>query len=123
MTDVKKLKPDDSSFNLLMQTLLGDLTKDLEEAERNVKRYEDLLIGENGETNEMSVAMYGSLLNDALKIKASVRDKIIKMLGNLKDRVRTKEQMASSAGSDEDYSEEELNRLADRILEKEKGDE
>ena len=114
MSELDNIKPDDSSFNVLLQSLLKDLMKDLGEAEKNVKRYEDLM---GDKTNEMNIVMYGSLLNDALKIKASVRDKIIKILGNLKDRVRVKEQQNSGSSSGE-YSEEEIAELTNRILNK-----
>lgn len=120
MTDLKDIKPDDSSFNFLMQTLLGDLVTDLEEADRNVQRYERMINGPDGEPNDMNLAMYGSLLNDSLKIKQSVRDKIIKVLGNLKDRVRVKEQQAASGNTNEEYSEEYLFELANKLKERQK---
>jgi len=112
---MKNIKPDESSFNYLMQVLLTDLYKDLEEAESNVKRYSDLVADT---TNDMNLAMYGPLLNDALKIKAAVRDKILKMLNTMKDRVRTKEQQASAGSGVEEYTEEMLSELAFKIKEK-----
>lgn len=112
---MEEIKPDDSSFNLLLQTVLGDLYKDLAEAEKNVRRYDELL---SDSSNEMNIAMYGPLLNDSLKIKAGVRDKIIKILGNLKDRVRTKEQQGKGNESTEDFTERQLAELVEKVLNK-----
>ena len=109
----KNIKPDDSSYNLLLQSLLGDLLKDLAEAEANVKRYESLLT--DTKNNEMNLSMYGPLLNEALKIKAAVRDKIIKILSNLKDRVKTKETQNATGQNAEEYSEQQLSELADQV--------
>lgn len=108
-----KIKPDDESFTNLMQSVLGFLYDDLKEAEENVKRYEKLVTGDN--ENEMNLSIYGPMLNDALKIKASVRDKTIKMLATLKDRVRTKEAQNSGKEGSEDFTEEYLAELQEKL--------
>ena len=115
---MENIKPDDTALTRLMNSVLSSLYDDLAEAEINVGRYKELL--EDPKTYEMNISMYGPLLNDALKIKAAVRDKIIKMLSTLKDRVRVKEQQSSDNKSSDEFTEEELANLSDRIEKRKK---
>ena len=107
------IKPDDTTLTDQMNIILESLYDDLKEAEENVQRYKDML--SDPKTYEMNISMYGPLLNDSLKIKAAVRDKIIKMLGTLKDRVRVKEQQSSDGKSSEEMSEKDIAELGERV--------
>lgn len=115
---IDKIIPDDENFTKLLQQTLNGLYEDLKEAENNCKRYEAMLT--NPATADMNLALYGPLLNDSLKIKATVKDKIIKILGTLKDRVRVKEQQKADGHTDTEITEADYAEMLKKINEVEK---
>jgi len=110
---LENLNLNDEGFNTFTLSLLADLLDDLGEAIINVNRYNTLLA--NGD--EMNISMYGPLLNDALKIKGSARDRVIKILSQVGQRVKTKEIMVSDKGSISEWDEKELASMSKKIRE------
>ena len=78
----------ESELNSLFKKILDGLDSDLIEADENVQLYLTAVTSETG-----GKEMYGTLYNDALKIKGSARDRQLKFLNMFKDRVSKKEQM------------------------------
>jgi len=117
MIDINNITPSDETFTSLFRETLAGLYEDLREAETNCKRYEKML--EDNSTLDLNLSVYGPLLNDSLKIKAAVKDKIIKVLANLKDRVRTKEQQRADGKQDKGYSESDYADMVEEILKRE----
>lgn len=115
--NINDIKPDDENFTMLLKMTLNGLYDDLKEAEKNCKRYEDML-SSNDTNAEMNLSIYGPLLNDSLKIKAAVKDKIIKVLGNLKDRVRTKEQQKADGKVDAEMTEQDYAEILEKLNDK-----
>ena len=68
------------------QEVYNGIQMDTIESEENVKMYKKAIVEETG-----GKEMYGSSYNDALKIKGQVRDRGIKLLTLLKDRVQNRE--------------------------------
>ena len=115
-TDLSKIQTTDEGFNNFIQITLQDLLDDLDESIVNVARYTDLLADEAN--REMNMAMYGPLLNDALKIKGAARDRIVKVLNLIKDRTKTKEAAQDAKGAGEDWSAEDIDKLTKEIKDK-----
>jgi len=91
---------------------LKDLISDVEEADANVKAYKDKI----DDNPQMGLDLYGSFLNDSLKIKGQSRERVIKLLNVVKDRVKSKEMLQLSKGvEDKEFDPEMIADLAAEI--------
>ena len=89
MSDIiRTIDPNDKQLNDLFKELLDGLRDDMAEANENVLMYQKSI-----EEDDMGKEMWGQLLNAALTIKGSARDKQLKFLNMFKERVTRKEQV------------------------------
>lgn len=114
MEDDKKIKGNESELNHLFKETLDGLRDDLIEADENVQLYLEAILNDSG-----GKELYGSLYNDALKIKGSSRDRFLKFLALIKDRVNKKEDQAfrtkETTGSEFAINHGDLNELVFKI--------
>jgi hypothetical protein len=110
----KKIKGDEDELHSLFKETLDGLRDDLAETDENVQLYLEAIQNDPG-----GKELYGSLYNDALKIKGSARDRTLKFLALYKDRVAKKEDMALKAndktGSEFSIDHSDLNELVGKI--------
>lgn len=85
----KKIKGTEEELHDLFKETLDGLRDDLQETDENVQVYLNAILNDPG-----GKELYGSLYNDALKIKGQARDRTLKFLALYKDRVSKKEEMA-----------------------------
>jgi len=90
---VRTINTDEVQLNNLFKEVLDGLRDDVEEAKENVERYLSRIT-----TDPQTLDLYGPLLNTALSIKGSARDKQLKFLNTFKDRVTKKEAIELSKG-------------------------
>lgn len=90
---VRTISTSEEQLNNLFKEVLDGLRDDIEEAKDNIERYQTLI-----EKDVQSIDLYGQLLNSALTIKGSARDKQLKFLNTFKDRVTKKEAIELSKG-------------------------
>ena len=83
--NIKNMNLDGLGLEDLLKQVLGELYEDLDETDANIKLYKDEL------TKVAAKQMYGELLNNSLKLKGDARDRIIKLVNIIKDRVKSKE--------------------------------
>ena len=83
----------ESELNNLFKEILDGIRDDLIESQQNVDMYLAAIENETG-----GKELYGPLYNDALKIKNLTRERQLKFLNMLKDRVGKKEQMNFLSG-------------------------
>lgn len=118
MAEDKKIKGNEDELNSLFKETLDGLRDDLNEADENVQLYLQAILNDPG-----GKELYGSLYNDALKIKGSSRDRFLKFLSLIKDRVGKKEDMAlktkETTGSEFAVDHAELNDLVSKIRQSE----
>lgn len=104
----------ESELNSLFKETLDGLRDDLIETDENVQLYLTAIQNDPG-----GKEMYGSFYNDALKIKGSARDRFLKFLALIKDRVAKKEDMALKTKVDEDaefsFNPADLNNIVNKI--------
>lgn len=121
MAEDKKIKGNEDELNSLFKETLDGLRDDLTEADENVQLYLQAILNDPG-----GKELYGSLYNDALKIKGSSRDRFLKFLGLIKDRVGKKEDMAlkkkEETGSEFAVDHGELNTWVERIKQQAEGE-
>ena len=86
-------KVTEDTLNVLFKELVDGCRDDLQEAQVNV----DLYFNEITAPGTDGKAMYGSLYNDSLKIKGSVRTRQLQLLSLFKERVTTKEKVELDA--------------------------
>jgi hypothetical protein len=86
-------KVTEDTLNVLFKELVDGCRDDLSEAQVNV----DLYFNEITAPGTDGKAMYGSLYNDSLKIKGSVRTRQLQLLSLFKERVTTKEKVELDA--------------------------
>lgn len=79
-------KTNEESLEILLKEALKDLDSDLQEASENCEVYKDQIVN-----NPMGKDQYGQYYHQALTIKANVRDKQIKVINIIKDRLKVKE--------------------------------
>jgi len=79
-------KTNEESLEQLLKEALKDLDSDLQEANENCEIYKDQIVN-----NPMGKDQYGPSYHKALDIKANVRDKQIKVINIIKDRLKVKE--------------------------------
>jgi len=102
------LKIDEQTLELLINELLEDLKADTQEASENVAFYKKELIVDFG------IERVGQIYNDALKIKGSTRDRMLKAIVLIRDRLKAKE-MANKDGKTKEWTAEELSELKREI--------
>jgi hypothetical protein len=101
-----------SGLETLLNKILEACEADIEETEQNIAFYKSQVMNDvNGKE------MYGTYLNDALKIKGQARDRYIKIINIWKDRVKVKEILEKASGTDE--SPENLLKAIDEFFETE----
>lgn len=83
----RSIDPTELHLNKLFKEVLDGLRDDIYESQQNVDMYAESIAVEGGKD------LYGSLYNDALRIKGSARDRQLKFLNTFKERVATKEQI------------------------------
>jgi hypothetical protein len=110
----KNIKIDDVSFEKLIVEALDDVEKDMVDVEGNIDLYKKLIT-----TGSFGLEQYGEFYNEALKLKGSLRDRVLKILTLMKDRVKTKEVYAMTKKDGTEMSAEDLKSLKDKIKEDE----
>lgn len=88
--DSKTFNPTEIELNELFKETLDGLRDDLTEANENVQLYYTALNTDKGGGKDV----YGNAYNDALKIKGSTRDRFLKFVALIKERVTKKEDNA-----------------------------
>ena len=83
---VRTIDANEQQLNNLFKEVLDGLRDDIIEAQANVKQYQDI-IG----SDLLQLSGFGTLLNQALTVKGSARDRCLKFLNSFKDRVTKKE--------------------------------
>lgn len=83
---VRTIDTNEQQLNDLFKEVLDGLRDDIIEAQTNVKQYQDI-IG----ADVLQLATFGTVLNQALSVKGSARDRCLKFLNTFKDRVTKKE--------------------------------
>lgn len=110
----KNIKIDDVSFEKLIVEALDDIEKDMLDVDANIGLYKQVLA-----TGSFALEQYGELYNEALKLKGSLRDRVLKILTLMKDRVKTKEVYAMAKKDGTEMSAEDLKSLKEKINEDE----
>lgn len=107
----QKLQNNDEELTDLFAEALNGLRNDIEETNENVQIYYTALHNDSG-----GKELYGQSYNEALKIKGQARDRFLKFLALMKDRVTKKEDLASrdkGKGDDDDLAinHKDLNQM------------
>lgn len=105
MDEISKIELNEAGLKTLTQNILKGLVEDLEEAQINIENYKTKMEQSTG------FDVYGSLFNDSLKIKGSVRDKLIKVASMIKDKAST-----SNASNIQQFDNKFISSLADQVL-------
>lgn len=82
----QNIEYNDEKLNRLFDEMLEGLKEDLAEVSQNVELYKSEVIN-----NSTGKDAYGSLYNDALRIKGATRDRMLKAITIIKDRIKIKE--------------------------------
>lgn len=104
------VKVNDDGLEELINDLYNSCLEDIEEANLNVNLYKTEVLN-----NPLGKESFGTLLSDALKIKGTARDRIIKVVNLVKDRVKSKEFLDKSINED-DMSPENIVKGLDAYL-------
>ena len=83
---IRTINTNEQQLNDLFKEVLDGLRDDIIEAQENVKQYQDI-IGDD----LLQLNTFGTVLNQALTVKGSARDRCLKFLNTFKDRVTKKE--------------------------------
>jgi hypothetical protein len=110
----KGIKLDDVSFEKLIVEALDDVEKDMVDVDANIGVYKNLI-----SSGSFGVEQYGEFYNEALKLKGSLRDRVLKILTLMKDRIKTKEVYAMTKKDGTEMSAEDVKGLKDLIKEEE----
>jgi len=113
----KKIQIDGDSFEELINELLNDLRNDLEEVDENVSYYKVEL------TKQFGIERVGTLFNDALKIKGTARDRMLKIIQVIRDRVKAKEIIEMTNKDKGDWTAEEIKGLKEELSKDDDDDE
>ena len=102
--NLKTMNLDGLGLEDLLKRVLNELYDDVQETDDNIKLYRDEL------TKTAGKQMYGELLNNSLKLKGDARDRVIKLINIIKDRVKSKEVIEklnneNGTGEEGDYRE------------------
>lgn len=111
---VSGIVANESELNQLFQESLSGLRDDLNEAQSNVDMYFEAI---NNLSTTGGKEMYGTLYNDALKIKGQARDRQLKFIDMFKDRVTKKEIINANVKKDNEiqYDHSQLNKMIDEV--------
>lgn len=104
---------EEPELNKLFQEVLSGIRDDINEAQQNVEMYLDAIVNSPG-----GKEMYGTLYNEALKIKALARGKQLDFINMFKDRVTKKEVISAASKketSDMVFDHSQLNRMLDEV--------
>lgn len=108
------LTASEAELNDLFKETLDSVRDDIVEAQENADMYLDAI----NEIKTGGKELYGTLYNEALKIKGLAQERRLKFLNMFKDRVTKKEQidLASSGIKQEvEINHQELNKLLQEI--------
>jgi len=83
---IRTIDANEVALNDLFKEVLDGLRDDINEAQANVNMYQNSISASTDGKD-----LYGPLLNAALSVKGSARDRQLKFLGHFKDRVTKKE--------------------------------
>lgn len=108
----KKIAIDDEGLNNLINDALNGCLEDLQEAALNVDLYKNEVLND-----KLGKERYSTQLNDALKIKGLARDRMLKLINLVKDRVKTKELLTQQSSGIGGYSPELISKIMDEINE------
>jgi len=89
--------------------MLNDLIEDVDETKENVQFYKTLV------NKQYGPEAYGELFNEALKIKGAARDRMLKILTLIRDRVKAKEVLATAKKGTDEYSAEDISDVYKRV--------
>lgn len=106
------LKVDDISLEKLIVQSLADVEQDMKDVDVNIDLYRAAM-----STGTFALEQYGELYNEALKLKGSLRDRVLKIISLMKDRVKTKEVYAMTKRDGSEMSAEDIKTLRDKIAE------
>jgi hypothetical protein len=106
----RKITIDDEGLNDLINDALNGCIEDLQEAALNVDLYKTEVLND-----KLGKERYSTQLNEALKIKGSARDRLIKLINLVKDRVKTKEFFEQQSSGVGNYSPELISKMIDEI--------
>jgi hypothetical protein len=90
------LNVDDKGLESLLASALEDVRADIEEADKHVKAIATKI--ENPD-KKSALEQYSIMYQEALKVKGVVRDRHIKVIKMIQDRIRVKEVMNQTKGS------------------------
>ena len=105
------LKMDDASLEKLIIQSLEDVKQDMKDVEINIDLYKTAMTG------TFALEQYGELYNEALKLKGSLRDRVLKILALMKDRIKTKEIYAMTKRNGGEVSAEEIKSIREKLSE------
>jgi len=109
--NIKNFNLDGLGLEDLLKKVLEELYDDIGETDENIKIYKDELTKTSGKQ------MYGELLNNSLKLKGDARDRVIKLINIIKDRVKSKEVIEKINESGEGDSSENFREVARQVRE------
>jgi hypothetical protein len=99
MEITQQINATEEELNFLFKETLDGLRDDLTEANENVSLYLGAIEKDPG-----GKELYGTLYNDSLRIKGAARDRFLKFLALIKDRVSKKEDAAAKNKNTDDTS-------------------
>lgn len=103
------LEVNGKGLEVLLNRVINACEEDIEETEQNIAFYKGEVIN-----SPLGRQEFGIMLGDALKIKGQARDRYIKCINLFKDRVKMKEVIEKSHGSNE--SPENLLKAIDQAF-------
>lgn len=106
-----EIKIDDANFEQLIVQALNDVEIDMKEVDANIDLYKVAV-----SSGTFGLEQYGELYNEALKLKGTLRDRFLKILTLMKDRIKTKEAYAMAKKNGNEMSAEDISFLKRQIL-------
>lgn len=107
--NAKNINLDSSGLEDLLKQMLGELYGDVDEADANIQLYKDEILKVAGKQ------MYGEHLNNAMRLKGDARDRLIKLVNIIKDRVKSKEVIDKINTPNGENSEENFREIAKQV--------
>ena len=117
MAKRKKIEFNSDGVEALMEDTLNSIEEDIEEATQNIALYKTEIVN-----NPLGKESFGHLMNEALKIKGLTRDRMLKIVNIVKDRVKMKEILSSTKGG-VDMAPEDMVAMVDKYMRSEDGEE
>lgn len=87
----KRLVITDKDLEKLLRQALDETKNDLTEADEHAGQVLDKI---NDDKNRAGLEMYAHIYQEALKVKGSARERYLKVINMIKDRLRIKETMS-----------------------------